>query len=140
MDEQLQSLRSKSLKVTPQRRLILQEFLALKQHVSTEEMCSIVRKKDPSIGQATVFRFMKTLAEAGIAQPSGLGERGLRYEPDREHHDHMICAQCGAIAEFKSDIIEREQRRIARSLGYQLKNHRMELYGLCSKCAKKESK
>jgi len=70
-------LKKRGLKTTGQRQRILNEFLALNKHVSAEELVRIIKKKDPSIGQATVFRSMKLLVEAGVAQTSGLADERL---------------------------------------------------------------
>ena len=133
-------LRTKGLKATGQRSTILKTFMGVKSHVSAEELHARVRKQDPAIGQATVFRFMKLLADAGVAQVSGLGGRQARYEPRRAHHDHLICRVCGRLVEFTSDTIEKEQERIASVHGFQLKDHRMELYGSCADCRAKGEK
>ncbi len=132
----LTHLKERRLKLTPQRRLILDVFLGLRRHVSAEELYALIQKKDPSIGQATVFRSMKLLVEAGVAQSSGLGGRSICYEPNRKHHDHLICTRCGAIREFRSESIEREQEKIAIAHGFALSAHRMELFGLCNVCPK----
>lgn len=133
-------LRSKRLKLTGQRELILKSFLGVKTHVSAEELYARIRRKDPTVGQATIFRFLKLLVEAGIAQSSGLGGKMARYEPKRRHHDHLVCTECGTVVEFKNPTVEEEQQRIASKHGFVLKDHRMELYGLCPGCKKGRGK
>ena len=134
----LAHLQKKGLKLTAQRRSILEAFLGLRRHISAEELYELIRKKYPSIGQATVFRSMKLLVDAGVAQTSGLGGRKVCYEPNRKHHDHLICTRCGKVEEFRSDPIEREQEKIAQSHGFLLKAHRMELFGSCDQCSGKK--
>ncbi len=133
-------LKMQKLKLTSQRETILKTFLVIKGHVSADELYARVKQKDASVGQATVFRFVKLLSDSGLAQVSGLGGKMARYEPKRLHHDHLVCTSCGAVTEFKNALIEREQDRIATRHGFLLKNHRMELYGLCPECKKQSSR
>lgn len=133
----LSHLKKMNLKLTPQRRSILEIFWGLRRHVSAEELYALIQSKAPSIGQATVFRTMKLLVDAGVAQSCGLGGRKISYEPNRKHHDHLICTHCGAVKEFRSDAIEREQKKIAAGHGFVLTAHRMELFGFCNECLKK---
>jgi Fur family ferric uptake transcriptional regulator len=125
------------LKSTRQRSTIVETFLAVEGHISVEELLARVRGEDPRISQATVYRTMKLLTEAGLAHARQFGEGQTRYEPaeGREHHDHLICTSCGAIVEFENERIERLQHDEARRHGFVLHHHKMELYGLCRSCA-----
>ena len=90
-------LKEKDLKLTRQRQEILSLFLKSDRHLSVEDLYHVVKKKDKSIGMATVFRTLKLLCEADIAKEVDLGDRRVRYEPKfgHEHHDHLICTKCG---------------------------------------------
>ena len=129
-------LSGKKLKLTPQRRLILQAFLDHGGHVSSEELYDIVKAQNPVIGQATVYRTMKLLTEAGIANEVRFGDGISRYErkDEQEHHDHLICEKCFRQVEFSDSTIEDLQERQARKHGFSLTSHRMVLYGVCSDC------
>lgn len=128
------------LRMTPQRRLIFDQFLALDRHVTAEELFHLVRRSDPSIGLATVFRVMKILEDSGAAQSSGLGGRQQTYEPlkssGRGHHAHLVCMSCGKIIEFSNRLIFREQDRVARRAGFHVHQRRLEMHGLCRGCRK----
>jgi len=131
-------LAGQRLKSTSQRETILTVFVEAGQHLSAEELCALVRKKYPRIGFATVYRTLKLLAAAGLAQERRFEDGYTRFEhtnPD-SHHDHLICTKCGAILEFENKRIEALQQDIARRNGFQVLNHKLELYGLCKKCAK----
>ncbi len=130
-------LAKKGLKSTRQREIILDEFLRSPSHLSTEELYLRLRKKHPNIGYATVYRTLKLFAECGIAEERHFGDGQTRYESStsEEHHDHLICTECGAILEFEDPQIEELQKRVAKEHGFRITNHRLELYGLCAKCA-----
>ncbi len=124
------------LKNTPQRRLIVEVFFKSGKHLSTEELYNVVCKKDGSIGQATVYRTLKLLCDAGLAKELHFGESTARYEPieDDSHHDHLICTACGKTQEVMDSTIERLQNELAEKNGFTLTSHRMVLYGMCEGC------
>ena len=129
-------LKSKRLKVTPQRRLILVVFLNSHGHLSTEELYERVKAIDSSIGQTTVYRTMKILADSSIAREVHFGDGLARYENmyGASHHDHLICESCGRNIEVVDSDIERLQEQLADRHGFILTSHRMYLYGLCPDC------
>lgn len=129
---------ARGLKSTRQRDLVLECFLASDSHLSTEELYLKVRAKNPAIGYATVYRTLKLFAEAGIAREIHFGDGQSRYEhvAEGEHHDHMVCTRCGSVQEFQNETIENLQQEIAAQFGFLVETHKMELYGICSKCRK----
>lgn len=138
-EEKLNQLReylaSHGLRNTQQREVILAEFLRLHEHVTIDELCDTVRKVDPSIGYATVYRTLKLFTECGIADKRDFGGSSARFESvSDEHHDHMICDECGEIIEFHNADIEKLQEEVCARHKFKLTSHRMELYGLCEKC------
>lgn len=130
-------LHEKGLKSTIQRDDIIDTFFKANTHISLEELLKKVRRKNSKIGYATVYRTMKLLTECGIALERQFGDGQTRYEhiPDDSHHDHCICVKCGKIIEFENQKIEHLQKEIADKLNFTVNNHKLELYGLCSKCA-----
>ena len=134
-------IEEKGLKITIQRDLITDTFLKSQTHVSLEELLHQVRKKNPRIGYATVYRTMKLLTECGIAVERHFGDGQTRYEPlPDSHHDHLICTRCGKILEFEDERIERLQHEVARERNFEVISHKLELYGLCLDCQKKGKK
>lgn len=127
---------SKSLRSTHQRDIILDIFLSTHQHISVEELYLKVKSSNPGIGQATVYRTLKLFAEAGLAREILLHDGQTRYEHAvaGEHHDHLVCTGCNAIIEFEDETIEKLQNDIATRHGFLIKNHKMEIYGLCANC------
>jgi Fur family ferric uptake transcriptional regulator len=128
-------IRDIGLKVTQQRLTILEQILGGRKHVTAQEVFELVVERSPEIGFATVYRFLRTLSDHGYV--SEVRMRGLpaRYEwKSKEHHDHITCVECGKIAEFESEQIEKLQIEVAEKLGFKLTDHILELYGTCSQC------
>jgi Fur family ferric uptake transcriptional regulator len=128
-------LSQEGLKSTRQRDLIVRIFAESEDHVGVEDLLRRVKKADPAIGYATVYRTLKLLVQSRLASIRHFGDGFARFEPRlEEHHDHMICDECGTIIEFNDEEIERLQERVAQKHGFVINRHRLELYGLCSKC------
>lgn len=126
----------RGLRSTAQRRLVTDVFFRSEGHLSIEDVLERVRRKDPKVGYATVYRTLKLLKESGLAYERHFGDGVSRYEVAHadEHHDHLICMECGKIVEFEDDRIEHLQDELARSHGFQLRRHKHELYGVCADC------
>ncbi len=124
------------LKLTDQRKIILGVFLKTERHLSVEDLYNIAKKKDSSIGQATVFRTLKLLCEADIAKEVDLGDGKKRYEHKygHEHHDHLVCLKCGRFIEAVDSRIEKLQGALCRKHGFLPRRHKMEIFGICKKC------
>ncbi len=129
-------LKSKNLQQTTQRDLIVDEFSKAERHVSVEELYGLVRKKEPSIGQVTIFRTLKLLVDAKIAKPVNFGDKIVRYElrHGMKHHDHLICVQCGAIIEVLDAKLEKIQDQLCKKFNFIPNHHRLEIFGACEKC------
>lgn len=108
-------------------------------HLSPDEVYREVRENyDSKIGISTVYRTLALFAEAGLVNQISLSQDFMCYEIDcGEHHDHLICTQCGEIVEFYDAEIEKLQELIAEKFKYQLKDHEMKLIGICPKCQQK---
>lgn len=131
----------RGLKATRQRDVIVDAFFSEPGHLSVEELVEKARKRDSSIGAATVYRTMKILAEAGLASVRHFEGGQTRYEAalDRQHHDHLICTSCGSIVEFENERIEELQDRVAADHGFTVTHHKLELYGLCKSCQERRT-
>lgn len=129
-------LKEKNLKLTNQRKEILSIFLKTERHVSVEDLYDIIKEKDPDIGQATVFRTLKLLSDAGIAKEVDLGDKRIRYEHSygHKHHDHLICIKCKNSIEAVDPKIECLQDELCRKYEFTLQSHKMEIFGVCRKC------
>jgi Fur family ferric uptake transcriptional regulator len=122
---------AKGLRMTEQRRTIADVLEESKDHPDVEELYARAAARDPNISIATVYRTVKLFEEAGILERVDFGDGRARYEDaDREHHDHLIDLTTGKVIEFVDPEIEALQEKIAEKLGFQLKGHRLELYGV----------
>ena len=135
-------LAGQGLKSTSQRDTILKIFVEAGQHLSAEELYARVKKTNPGIGYATVYRTLKLLADAGMAEERHFEDGFTRYEfkATEGHHDHLICTKCGDIIEFENERIEFLQQDVAKKNGFLVQSHKLEIYGLCSVCQKKANK
>ena len=121
---------SKGLKMTEQRRIIAQVLSDSEDHPDVEMVYRRASEIDPKISIATVYRTVKLFEEASILMRHDFGEGRARYEEaPQEHHDHLIDVQTGEVIEFQNDDIERLQAEVAAALGFDLVDHRLELYG-----------
>jgi Fur family ferric uptake transcriptional regulator len=129
-----QYLEENHLKHTKQRQAILEIFLDASGHITSDEIYTRVRQQHPSIGFTTVYRTMKLLCEAGLANERHFDDGVTRYEIEHEHHDHLVCLRCGKIIEFECAMIESTQLEIADRYRFRVLRHRHELYGHCEAC------
>jgi Fur family ferric uptake transcriptional regulator len=132
-------LKERNLKITGQRQLILDAFLNNESHVSAEELYDQIKLENPRIGLATIYRALKLFSQCGLANEVRFSNGVTRYEHlfGHEHHDHLICLNCGKYIEVVDPAIEELQARLAQDNKFQVLRHRMELYGICQDCAKK---
>ena len=126
--------KQKGVKLTDQRKLIAQTMSNSHDHPNVDELYKRVSKIDSKISIATVYRTVKLFEEAGILTKHDFRGEKARYEelPD-SHHDHLIDVQTGEIVEFVNEEIEKLQKKVAEKLGYQLVDHKLELYGIKKK-------
>jgi len=126
------------LRMTGQRRVIARVLSTATDHPDVEEVYQRANKIDRRISLSTVYRTLKLFAEKGILERHDFGHKRGRYEEaGRGHHDHLIDMESGRVIEFRNEAIEALQDRIARELGFKLVGHRLELYGVKMKSAKK---
>lgn len=133
-------LKDKKLKLTQQREEVLRVFLDTDRHLSVEDLYNIVKKKDSSIGQATVFRTLKLLCESDIAKEVDFGDKIKRYEHKyaHAHHDHLVCTSCGRFIEAVDSRIEDLQNALCKRFSFKPQKHKMEIFGICSHCKPKK--
>src|SRR5512132_754060 len=135
-------LKRVGLKHTAQRDTILRTFLETREHLSTDELFRLVKKKDPNIGFTTVYRTLKLLAECGLASEVAFNDGVARdeHQYNRRTHHHMVCAECGSSVEFFSPEVEKIEQEIGRKHHYVTTRHSFQIYGMCDECRKKPSR
>lgn len=119
------------LKMTDQRRVIARVLAQSDDHPDVEMLYQRASAEDPRISIATVYRTVKLFEEAGIIERHDFGDGRARYEEASDsHHDHLIDLRSGQVIEFSNEEIEKLQHLVAKTLGYKLVGHRLELYGV----------
>ena len=132
----LEYLSAHGCRKTRQRQAILGKFLAMKGHVSTDELYRAVRKAEPGIGYATVSRFLNLLKDARIVSEMNFTGKRKRYEPERPkaHHDHLVCTGCGRTIELFDTKMEKWQQELLKGHHFDPAWHKMEIFGKCKSC------
>lgn len=117
------------LKMTGPRKIILQVLGSAEDHPSVEDVYERAKKIDSSVSIATVYRTLSLLDELDLVIRHEFQEGYSRYEVNDDHHHHLVDLETGAVVEFQNDELEKIKEKIARDLGYELIDHRLELYG-----------
>lgn len=140
MNSQAETLKNNGLKVTLPRLKVLEMFeKSPGEHFSAEDVYSRLSSQGNEMGIATVYRILMQFADAGLLRKSNFdGEKAWFELEDGQHHDHLLCVECGVVVEFFNSSIEEQQRAVAQSHGFQLLEHNMVLYGLCGRCQSKQ--
>ena len=136
----LEHIQKAGLRRTGQRDLIMEIFLSTEEHLTSEDLYWLVQRQDPSVGHTTVYRTLKLLIEAGLAREVRFGDNRTYYEHhyNHQHHDHMICTECGKVIEFYSPEIESHQDEMADSFDFRATHHSLRIWGVCKECQRKE--
>ena len=135
-------LKKNNLKFTIQREVILETLYDSDEHLTPEALHHLIQEKQPDLktGIATVYRTLALLEESHVVSSLSFGAQGKKYELGaKEHHDHLICTECGKITEFVDEEIEKRQHAITDELNFKMSDHSMQIYGTCSECQKKEN-
>ncbi len=132
-------LRDRGQKVTSRRRQIIKEILGIHRHFTAEDLYErLLGSKSPP-SKATLYRLLALLVEGDFLETHQFGDRFLYYEiaMDREHHDHMMCLECGRIEEFANRELEKLQQSILERHGFKMLYHSHKLYGICKPCQRR---
>lgn len=126
-------LKEKNLKITSQRLLVAQKIFSTHNHFTAEGLLDEFKDQRDLISKATIYRIISIMVEAGLLQEHDFGKDYKYYEHiiGHEHHDHIICIQCGRIVEFLDKNIEDLQKEAAESNGFRITGHSLNIYGSC---------
>ncbi len=130
------ALRKENLKLTPQREKIFETIANTNEHWEVDDLTYLFHQEHERISRATVYRTLDILVDYGFMRKVDFGEGRYRYEymAGQDHHDHMICEECGEIIEFVDDKIESRQDKVCEERGFQPTKHVLQIYGLCQEC------
>lgn len=132
-------LKKNNLKFTIQREVILETLYNSDEHLTPEGLHKLIQEKypDSKTGIATVYRTLALLEDSDVVTSLSFGAQGKKYELGaKEHHDHLICTECGNITEFVDEEIEKRQHVITEELEFKMSDHSMQIYGICKNCQK----
>ena len=131
----IDELKSTGLKATLPRLRILEVFQNAKQrHMTAEDVYRVLLESESDIGLATVYRVLMQFEQAGLLSRSNFESGKAVFELDEgQHHDHLVCLDCGRVEEFFDPEIEKRQQAVAQSRGFVLQEHALSLYATCSK-------
>lgn len=135
-------LKKNGLKFTIQREVILETLYHTQYHLTPELLHQKILKEHPKLkaGIATIYRTLALLENSEMVTSLSFGTQGKKYELGaKDHHDHLICTECGSITEFVDEEIEQRQIQIAKELGFKMQAHSMQVYGICKTCQEKEA-
>lgn len=137
-------LREKGLKVTSQRLMVLNILSAHgDEHLTVEEIYDLAKEESPEIGLATIYRTVQVLLELHVIEKVTFDDVFARYELNGEEtgsghrHHHAICTQCGKVYSLETDLLDTLEKQVFESLGFEVTDHEVKLYGLCSACRRK---
>lgn len=122
------------VRMTRQRKVILEELTTLKTHPTADELYDIVREKLPRISLGTVYRNLDTLARAGMIRKLDMGGSQRRYDGIEDPHDHIRCLKCGKVEDIHDQTFIDIEKTTGNLSGYQIHGHRLEFIGLCPDC------
>ncbi len=133
-------LKENALKFTRQRELVFKTLYDNEGHFTPEDLSDLIKDQHPdlTISIPTIYRTLALLEESDIVNSLSFGAKGKKYEFGlKEHHDHLICIECGKLIEFQDDIIEKRQEEIARKFNFKMTDHTMNITGICDVCQAK---
>ena len=132
-------LKDNGIRLSEQREYIFDVFLKTEKHLTTADLYELVRKKHRSIGYSTVYRTLKLISNAELAEEVDFGDGVVRFEHKygHRHHDHLICLKCGSFIEAMKPEIEKLQERLSHEYDFTPTGHKLEIFGICRKCKHK---
>ena len=132
-------LEEKNLRLTGQRRAIVDAVFSTDEHFTAEQLLEMARARDESVSRATVYRTLPLLTESGLVHEMDFGKDYKIYDPnyaDHPNHNHLICEDCDKIVEFESDQLERLESEISHDLGFEVKSQQLRITGSCEELKK----
>jgi Fur family transcriptional regulator, ferric uptake regulator len=133
----LSILKEKGLKLTPQRRLIVDIIHESDGHITAEDIIAFVQSKMPGVNKSTIYRTLDVLEEAGCVLKSESGDRSIYHHAEESHHHHLVCRKCGKTIDCDEDIFSQVEKSLAKQYGFQTDFQHMVIKGLCEECGKK---
>lgn len=131
-------LKSKKLKVTPQRLAIFHMLYNTTSHPSAETIYNSLRETHPTMSLATVYKTLDALVKTGLVQQINVGEDAFRYDATATSHPHIVCTECHEVHDLQLNFVEEFKDRVRENTNFILSHEQLYFYGVCPKCQEKK--
>ncbi|HUW13750.1 MAG TPA: transcriptional repressor [Anaerolineae bacterium] len=139
IDELVTRLRARGYRLTPQRMAVLRILASSKGHPSVEQIHQQVQADFPMTSLATIYKTVTLLKEMGEVLELGFSNDSSRYDGNKPHpHPHLVCIRCKEILDPEAPSVGGLSEQLARETGYKIVSHRLDFYGICPRCQKRE--
>lgn len=139
LKEALDTLKESGVRITPQRHAILEYLIKCESHPTADEIYKALESKFPNMSVATVYNNLRVFRDVGLVKELTYGDQSSRFDFTTTEHYHAICEQCGKIVDFQYPGLDEVEHFAEHVTEYRISHHRLEVYGLCPDCLKKES-
>lgn len=134
LKDSLAYLKSKGVRITPQRHAILEYMVQSMDHPTADEIYRALEDRFPNMSVATVYNNLRAFIEAGLVKELKFGDASSRFDYWKHDHYHIICSDCGLMIDFEYEHLEDAEKAAADFSGFEISNHRLEFYGVCPNC------
>ena len=135
----IDTLKKKGLKLTPQRRLIINAVHSAEAHLSAEDIIAYVQARMPEVHKSTIYRTLELLERTGCVFKSELDDHAIYHHADEGHHHHLVCNRCGKTIECNEDIFTSVESSLAEQYGFRTDFKHLIMSGLCAECSRKKN-
>jgi len=137
VQEVIEDLREANIRITPQRSAVLEYLVSSKNHPTADDIYRALEHKFPNMSVATVYNNLRLFTEIGFVHEMNYGDASSRFEFADTPHYHAICSECGSIVNFQYPSLEDVEKAASTLTGFDVQEHRLEVYGLCKDCSNK---
>jgi Fur family transcriptional regulator, ferric uptake regulator len=130
----LKTLKQKGLKLTPQRRMIVEIIHGSHEHISAEDIIGSVQQRMPGVNKSTIYRTLDILEEAGCVYKSESNDRFIYHHAEEGHHHHLVCTRCGKTEECAEDLFDAVEYALQKNYRFAADFTHVVIHGLCSSC------
>lgn len=135
--EAIDVLKRTGVRITPQRHAILEFLINSHTHPTADDIYRALESTYPNMSVATVYNNLRVFRDAGLIKELSYGDASSRFDFSTSDHYHAICNNCGKIVDFHYPGLDEVENFAAHMTGYEVDNHRLEVYGLCPDCKNK---
>ncbi|WP_244996505.1 peroxide-responsive transcriptional repressor PerR [Caldifermentibacillus hisashii] len=139
LKEALDTLKVSGVRITPQRHAILEYLINSMAHPTADEIYKALEGKFPNMSVATVYNNLRVFKDVGLVKELTYGDSSSRFDFTTHDHYHAICESCGKIVDFQYPGLDEVEQFASHVTDFKVSHHRLEVYGLCPDCAKKEA-